>query len=103
MYCSLCAGQFATLPMLLKHIRLIHADKPNFHLQCNLQGCKRTFKQFSTYRNHIYQHDDVSSIADLQEDSDSSTSQESSDSEWQLSPNSESDPATSDPNCKFEY
>lgn len=60
MQCSLCVSQFSTLPMLLKHIRLVHADRPDFNLQCNLQGCKRTFKQFSTYRNHIYQRHDLS-------------------------------------------
>ena len=48
--------------MLLKHIRLAHADRPDFSLQCNLQGCRRTFKRFTTFRNHIYQHLDIQAI-----------------------------------------
>ena len=60
--CSICAGSFATVSMLLKHIRLAHADRPDFNLQCNLQGCRRTFKRFTTFRNHIYQHHDVQAI-----------------------------------------
>ena len=32
----------------------MHADMPNFILQCNLQGCCRTFTHFLTYRNHVY-------------------------------------------------
>ena len=63
MWCSICAGSFTTVSMLLKHIRLAHADRPDFNLQCNIQGCKRTFKRFTTFRNHIYQHHDVQAIA----------------------------------------
>lgn len=62
MRCSICAGSFATVSMLLKHICLAHADRPDFSLQCNLQGCRRTFKRFTTFRNHIYQHHDVQAI-----------------------------------------
>ena len=38
----------------MTHFRLIHADEPNFRIDCTLQGCCRTFKNFHTYRNHIY-------------------------------------------------
>lgn len=40
--------------MILKHIRLIHADEPHFSVDCTLQGCQRKFRNFHTYRNHIY-------------------------------------------------
>ena len=44
---------------MLTHIRLEHADQLNFRIQCNLQGCKRTFKKFTVYRNHIYHYHDI--------------------------------------------
>lgn len=40
--------------VLMQHIWLMHADKPDFMLQYNLQGCRRSFQKFTTYRNHIY-------------------------------------------------
>ena len=43
--CPLCPGF---------HIRIAHADQPGFMIQCNLERCKRTFKKFSVFRNHIY-------------------------------------------------
>ena len=63
--CPLCADvQTATLTQLLSHIRLSHADSPDFLIQCNLQGCKRTFRNFTVYRNHIYSYHDTVSIED---------------------------------------
>ena len=50
------------MSLLLTHIRLEHADQPNFQIQCNLQGCKQTFKKFTVYRNHIYQYHDADQI-----------------------------------------
>ena len=54
--------QTATLTQLLSHIRLTHADSPHFLIQCNLQGCKRTFRKFTVYHNHIYLYHDTVSI-----------------------------------------
>ena len=52
--CPLCAASAASVSMLLTHIRLVHACDPCFHMQCGLQGCQRTFRNFYTYRNHVY-------------------------------------------------
>lgn len=53
--CPLCPlMNFPTVSVLMQHIRLTHADKPNFMLQCNLQGCRRSFRKFTTYRNYVY-------------------------------------------------
>ena len=65
--CPLCAGCFSQYATMLKHIRLTHADEPSFSIQCNLQGCKRTFRNFRTYRNHIYTWHDTTDL-DTQED-----------------------------------
>ena len=53
--CPLCPGfQLPKLSELLTHIRIAHADQPGFMIQCNLEGCQRTFKKFSVFRNHVY-------------------------------------------------
>ena len=56
--CPLCAVHCeSNIGNLLRHIRLFHADKPNFAIECNLRGCKkRKFQNFHTYRNHIYHY-----------------------------------------------
>lgn len=55
LFCPSCGiYQSRSLSDLMSHIRLIHADEPNFRIDCTLQGCCRTFKNFHTYRNHIY-------------------------------------------------
>ena len=60
--CPCCGDvRVSNLKQLISHIRLLHSDEPNFQIQCNLQGCKKTFKKFNVYRNHVYAfHDTVS-------------------------------------------
>ena len=59
--CPLCPGlKFSSVKFFLKHLRLTHSDTPNFHIQCNLQGCKRTFRNLKYYQNHIFAHHDTS-------------------------------------------
>ncbi len=58
--CPLCAGAcFPSVLTLLKHVRITHADSPNFCFPCGLQGCKRTFKSFHTLKSHIHAFHDV--------------------------------------------
>ena len=40
--------------LYLTHIRIRHADVPGLKIICGLQGCKRSFTNFLTYRNHVY-------------------------------------------------
>ena len=40
----------------------MHADSGSFNIQCNLQGCSRTFRNFYTYQNHIHAYHDTSSL-----------------------------------------
>lgn len=54
--CPCCAHSEKKLVDLLRHIRLLHFGTPGFTtLKCNLDGCHRTFKKFTVFRNHIYQ------------------------------------------------
>ena len=39
---------------MMTHVRVMHADSPHLMIQCNLQGCKKTFKTFTVNRNHVY-------------------------------------------------
>ena len=66
--CPLCPGlKFSSVKFFLKHLRLTHSDMPNFHIQCNLQGCKRTFRNLKYYQNHIFAHHDTSVLNGSQE------------------------------------
>ena len=42
------------LPNFLKHIKLFHAHQPSFSITCGLGGCLRTFRNFRTFRDHVY-------------------------------------------------
>lgn len=58
--CPLCGKVIAVkYAQLMAHIRLLHADDPNFMIQCNRQGCKRTFRKFTVYKNHVYAFHDT--------------------------------------------
>ena len=51
-----CAHLAKKLVDFLRHIRLLHFRTPWFtSLKCNLEGCQRTFRKFTVFRNHIYQ------------------------------------------------
>lgn len=55
--CTFYAGsRFETVSSLMSHIRLVHANSDG---QCNLQGCRRTVKNFGSYRNHVYAYHDT--------------------------------------------
>lgn len=49
-----------TLKGLVQHIGIHHANKPNFHLICGINGCPHTSKVFSSFRSHVYRkHRDI--------------------------------------------
>ena len=60
LFCPHCASQAKTLSDLLKHIRATYSSDPSIVFQCNLQGCKRTFKTFHSFQNHIYLYHSLS-------------------------------------------
>ena len=75
MFCSHCSSQLMTVSGLLRHIRLNHASDPSIRFSCNLQGCKRTFRAFKTYRNHIYAYHGTGALDQLEESHLSDVSQ----------------------------
>ena len=86
-----CCGTSSnrTIGDLLRHIRLFHADSSHFSIQCNQQGCQRTFRNFLTFRNHVYarhgsdagEHPDETCTAQ-DDDSDSQTFPVVTNEEW---------------------
>ena len=53
--CQLCEFTSPNLTYLLKHTRHVHSHQPGFQVTCGLSGCQRTFRNFSVYRNHVYE------------------------------------------------
>ena len=67
--CPLCpATCFTTVANLLKHVRITHSDQENFCIQCNLQGCKRTFRKLKCFKNHIYTYHDIGALEESAEE-----------------------------------
>ena len=55
--CWLCASFAArTLKAVIRHIGVVHARDPNFHVVCGIQGCIRTYKNYLSFKKHVYRH-----------------------------------------------
>ena len=52
--CPLCSFMVPSLMYLLKHVREVHAHRPGFCITCCLGGCRKQFRKFEVYRNHVY-------------------------------------------------
>lgn len=55
--CWICAS-FAgrNLKAVIRHIGAVHARDPDFHVVCGIQGCVRTYKNYSSFKKHMYRH-----------------------------------------------
>lgn len=52
--CSICLVFFAlTLRLLLKHLYLEHAGRPNFHVLCGIEGCPQTYTKYNSFYRHV--------------------------------------------------
>lgn len=72
--CPYCIEDDFTAPsevLLLTHIRRVHSFEPNFSIQCSIDGCSRTFKNFRTYQNHRLTHRPAISEGDIPSDTES--------------------------------
>lgn len=59
--CPLCPYERTSrlnfnLTDFLKHIKLFHSHQPGFSITCGLHGCLRTFKNFRSFQNHVYDY-----------------------------------------------
>lgn len=52
--CNMCAGALmVSFALLLNHLQRVHAQDPNFHVACGIDGCGCTYKTFYGYRSHV--------------------------------------------------
>ena len=54
--CPICVFMALTIPLILSHLRLVHANDPNFSVVCGIDGCCTTAKSFSALYQHIYRN-----------------------------------------------
>ncbi len=54
--CPLCNFESPTIPLLLSHLRSVHASDPRFHVTCGIGGCTVSSRSFSALYSHIYRH-----------------------------------------------
>ena len=56
--CQLCpigmANQLFKIGEYIKHLRLLHVSQPDFKVTCGINGCQRVYKNFGTFKNHLY-------------------------------------------------
>lgn len=52
--CPYCPDDYEapSAELLWTHIRTVHANDPDFSIQCSLNGCERTFTNWRTFCNH---------------------------------------------------
>ena len=53
-FCPMCRFEAPTKPLLLNHLRLVHANDPRFSVPCGIGGCTYSAKSFSAFYSHIY-------------------------------------------------
>ena len=69
--CQVCGCRsFPSISTLLSHVRVVHANEASFFIQCNLQGCHRTFKKFNTVPVSMDSMEDGSDMNDFDADTD---------------------------------
>lgn len=52
--CSMCCYKGASHSLLLTHIVRNHQNNPLFQVKCNYEGCGATYRQWKSFRSHIY-------------------------------------------------
>ena len=56
--CFLCSSFAASsFSDVVRHIGFIHSHEPNFTVVCGINGCVRSYHQFSSYKKHLYRND----------------------------------------------
>lgn len=64
--CPLCQS-FAVrgLKGVLRHVGAVHAHEANFHIVCGVGGCPCTYRNFHSYKKHLYKkHREVLKVAE---------------------------------------
>lgn len=76
--CKLCSAtshlRLQTCKEYLQHIGLFHAYQPDFKVTCGISGCQRTYTNFGTFRNHVYDVHSASTTESVEVESVNATS-----------------------------
>lgn len=70
--CPLCLF-FASrsLKGVVRHIGVVHSHDASFHIVCGLNGCPRSYRNFHSYKKHMFQrHRDVMEVGPARGESD---------------------------------
>ena len=63
--CSTASHLRLQVKEYLQHIKLFHAHQPDFKITCGISGCQRTFINFGTFCDHVYDvHSDSTSTTE---------------------------------------
>ena len=68
-YCPLCLSICApTFPLAMKHISRIHSFSSGFSITCGIQGCLRSYTNYSSWSKHVHNKHNIpsSTTMDLQ-------------------------------------
>ena len=52
--CSYFAGN--SFSDVVRHIGSVHSHDPDFNITCGLDGCRKNYKKFGSYKVHLYRH-----------------------------------------------
>ena len=57
LYCSYCDFRCYSQLSLLKHVRDLHANDPNFSVSCSL--CGKVYKKWCSFKKHLHRRHDA--------------------------------------------
>lgn len=64
---------------VLRHIGEIHRHDPSLHIECGIEQCPQTYKNFESFRSHVYRkHRDVLHLVESRSQTDGSESRDRS-------------------------
>ena len=53
--CPLCSWFAAkSFKVIVRHIGAVHAHSPAFYISCAASGCPRTYRNYHSYKKHLY-------------------------------------------------
>ena len=64
----------ANLLAVLRHMGAVHSHDPTFHTFCGIEGCPRAYKNYHSFRKHVYRkhreflREDTDNLLDSQQD-----------------------------------
>lgn len=79
--CPLCS-HFATptLKAVVRHVGAVHSHDPAFHVRCGVEDCPRTYRNYLTYKKHMYtKHRSVLNLSVMETARETDTSSTSAD------------------------